>query len=40
MTEKSQRDPPTDEISFERMPDYALSYTTTTLKGIRIGVPT
>ena len=40
MAGKSELDPLTDEIPFEKIPDYALSCATTNLKGIRIGVPT
>lgn len=40
MAGKSKQDRLTDEITFEKIPDYALSCATTDLEGIRIGVPT
>ena len=39
MAGKSEQDRLTDEIPFEKIPDYALSCATTDFKGIRIGVP-
>ncbi|KAK4197978.1 amidase signature domain-containing protein [Triangularia verruculosa] len=40
MAGKSEQDPLTNEIPFEKIPNYPLSCATSDLKGIKIGVPT